>query len=133
MNKILLYTFISFIFIACAKEEVKLGEGNFTIVKIKAEKELSSDKSETKPYISFIEGNVTGTAGCNTFFGGYEFKDGILSFDDNIAVTRKLCDNDTMVFEDIFLRNLRGSFKPEQSEDGFILKGQISNIYLQRQ
>jgi heat shock protein HslJ len=54
------------------------------------------------PTIEFAEDRVSGTGGCNRFFGGYQVDGDRLAFT-GMGVTRMACEEDVMRREDEFL------------------------------
>lgn len=69
----------------------------------------NQDSEEAKQTISFdTEGKINGNAGCNTFMGTYNVKDGKLSFGET-ATTRMMCAEETMKAESDFLAALNNA------------------------
>jgi heat shock protein HslJ len=53
--------------------------------------------------ISFVDGEVTGSTGCNTYSSTATWSDGDLSIDPGIVATRRVCDAPIMEQEQRFL------------------------------
>lgn len=75
--------------------------GTYTIIQL-----LNTDVSAHKLTITFDEAsnNVSGFAGCNSYFGNYTVENNTISFS-NMASSKKLC-RETMAIEDQFLKTL---------------------------
>lgn len=59
------------------------------------------NKDHVSYVVRFEKGEAHGSLGCNLFFGVYTIKDGILSFGENVGMTKKLCDAYTMQNESL--------------------------------
>ena len=60
------------------------------------------------PTIEFAQDRISGTGGCNRFFGGYTAEDGRISFS-AIGATRMACEPDIMAREDHFFGALNSA------------------------
>lgn len=67
------------------------------------------------PTIEFAQDRISGTGGCNRFFGGYSAEDGRISFS-AIGATRMACEPDIMAREDQFFAALNAA--QSYSRDG---------------
>ncbi|WP_257404371.1 META domain-containing protein [Campylobacter lari] len=86
----------------------------------------------TKTSISFDnkDKRLFGTAGCNRFFGNYKDQGSSIKIEDNLASTKMLCDQESMKFEDNFLRYFNGEFKIINDDEGIILENKKMKVYL---
>ncbi|AJC87451.1 META domain-containing protein [Campylobacter insulaenigrae] len=73
---------------------------------------------------------VFGISACNRFFGTYTDEENTIKIDSNLASTKMLCDNDTMDFEDNFLKNFNGEFKISSDDTSIILDNKKIKVYL---
>lgn len=71
---------------ACAGKPAAVLDGKWKIVSACA---MSTEGSETEPYITFENGRVNGNASVNSFFGDYIHKGDSLSFA-TVGMTRKM-------------------------------------------
>jgi heat shock protein HslJ len=60
------------------------------------------------PSIEFTQDRISGTGGCNRFFGGYSAEDGRISFT-GVGATRMACAPDIMAREDQFFSALNAA------------------------
>lgn len=112
MKKIILILAIAILFSACDETKKIMDtagnlnlSGAYTITTINGE-----EIEQNIPDISFnaLEKGVTGTTGCNRFFGGYTLDLNILLFE-NIASTEMACEPEVMQTEFAFLEALRNT------------------------
>ena len=93
---------------------------DLVVSKIVLEGEVIAGVTEAKAIIKFTQdGQVQGYGGCNRFFGGYQLKEGQISFSP-IASTRRYCD-ETMAVEDAFFMALGKVTRLKVSMDGLTL------------
>ncbi|EAH8152455.1 META domain-containing protein [Campylobacter lari] len=104
----------------------------FTISSYKANGKSYELPQNTKTSISFDnkDKRLFGTAGCNRFFGNYKDQGSSIKIEDNLASTKMLCDQESMKFEDNFLRYFNGEFKIINDDEGIILENKKMKVYL---
>ncbi|MCV3387879.1 MULTISPECIES: META domain-containing protein [unclassified Campylobacter] len=104
----------------------------FTISSYKANGKSYELPQNTKTSISFDnkDKRLFGTAGCNRFFGNYKDQGSSIKIEDNLASTKMLCDQESMKFEDNFLRYFNGEFKIINDDDGIVLENKKMKVYL---
>lgn len=76
--------------------------GNYTVTNVEG-----TSMSATKPTITFaaLSGRVSGSAGCNNYFGDYTINNNTLTFGE-LAATKKMCGEAVMEVEDSYLKAL---------------------------
>jgi heat shock protein HslJ len=72
--------------------------------------------------IEFAQDRISGTGGCNRFFGGYTAEDGRLSFS-AIGATRMACETDVMDREERFFAALNAVQSYSRDGDRLTLTG----------
>lgn len=82
-----------------SKEEWKIHSYHF-----KGKTIILAKNVENPPILRFSKNQINGTFGCNQFFGGYLIQEQSLHLD-NIGMTRKMCEPNTMTHEDILVQN----------------------------
>ncbi|HEC1762506.1 TPA: META domain-containing protein [Campylobacter lari] len=104
----------------------------FTISSYEANGKSYELPQNTKTSISFDnkDKRLFGTAGCNRFFGNYKDQGNSIKIEDNLASTKMLCDQESMKFEDNFLRYFNGEFKIISDDEGIILENKKMKVYL---
>ncbi|EAI5466817.1 META domain-containing protein [Campylobacter lari] len=104
----------------------------FTISSYEANGKSYKLPQNTKTSISFDnkDKRLFGTAGCNRFFGNYKDQGNSIKIEDNLASTKMLCDQESMKFEDNFLRYFNGEFKIINDDEGIILENKKMKVYL---
>ncbi|MCV3381789.1 META domain-containing protein [Campylobacter sp. IFREMER_LSEM_CL2127] len=104
----------------------------FTISSYEANGKSYELPQNTKTSISFDnkDKRLFGTAGCNRFFGNYKDQGNSIKIEDNLASTKMLCDQESMKFEDNFLRYFNGEFKIINDDEGIILENKKMKVYL---
>ncbi|BEK13872.1 TPA: META domain-containing protein [Campylobacter lari] len=104
----------------------------FTISSYEANGKSYELPQNTKTSISFDnkDKRLFGTAGCNRFFGNYKDQGSSIKIEDNLASTKMLCDQESMKFEDNFLRYFNGEFKIISDDEGIILENKKMKVYL---
>ncbi|WP_139453756.1 META domain-containing protein [Campylobacter armoricus] len=109
-----------------------LQDKEFIISSYEANGKTFEVPQNAKASISFDnkDKRVFGSAACNRFFGNYKDQGESIKIEDNLASTKMLCDQESMKFEDNFLRNFNGEFKIVKDEENIVLKNQKMKIYL---
>ncbi|MCV3471741.1 META domain-containing protein [Campylobacter sp. CNRCH_2015_0338h] len=104
----------------------------FTISSYEANGKSYELPQNTKTSISFDnkDKRLFGAAGCNRFFGNYKDQGSSIKIEDNLASTKMLCDQESMKFEDNFLRYFNGEFKIINDDEGIILENKKMKVYL---
>ncbi|EAH6261825.1 META domain-containing protein [Campylobacter lari] len=104
----------------------------FTISSYEANGKSYELPQNTKTSISFDnkDKRLFGTAGCNRFFGNYKDQGNSIKIEDNLASTKMLCDQESMKFEDNFLRYFNGEFKIISDDEGIVLENKKMKVYL---
>ncbi|HEG2581092.1 TPA: META domain-containing protein [Campylobacter lari] len=104
----------------------------FTISSYEANGKSYELPQNTKTSISFDnkDKRVFGVSGCNRFFGNYKDQGSSIKIEDNLASTKMLCDQESMKFENDFLRYFNGEFQIISDNDGIILENKKMKIYL---
>ncbi|EAK9999288.1 TPA: META domain-containing protein [Campylobacter lari] len=104
----------------------------FTISSYEANGKSYKLPQNTKTSISFDnkDKRLFGTTGCNRFFGNYKDQGSNIKIEDNLASTKMLCDQESMKFEDNFLRYFNGEFKIINDDEGIILENKKMKVYL---
>ncbi|EAI5465340.1 META domain-containing protein [Campylobacter lari] len=104
----------------------------FTISSYEANGKSYKLPQNIKTSISFDnkDKRIFGTAGCNRFFGNYKDQGSSIKIEDNLASTKMLCDQESMKFEDNFLRYFNGEFKIINDDEGIILENKKMKVYL---
>lgn len=74
--------------------------------------------------LQFNGDRLSGTAGCNNFNGSYQAHDGSLTIGEALGTTRKMCVEEIMAQEGLFLKLL-----PQVRSYGFSTDGQLELIY----
>ncbi|RKO65213.1 hypothetical protein CKA54_01950 [Campylobacter sp. P255] len=90
------------------------------------------ESNTIKTSISFDnkDKRVFGVSGCNRFFGNYKDQGDSIKIEDNLASTKMLCDQESMKFEDNFLRYFNGDFQITSDDNGIILENKKMKVYL---
>jgi heat shock protein HslJ len=73
-----------------------------------------------KTEVRFVDGKITGTAGCNRFTGSYSHNSNVLTFG-AIASTRMMCPEKQMAQETKFLALLKGTVTKRYSVEGNLI------------
>ncbi|OCX42370.1 hypothetical protein A7X81_04050 [Campylobacter ornithocola] len=104
----------------------------FTINSYEANGKNYELPKNSKASISFDnkDKRLFGIAGCNRFFGSYKDLGSNIKIEDNLASTKMLCEQESMNFEDNFLRNFNGEFKITSDDDSIILENKKMKVYL---
>lgn len=74
------------------------------------------------PTIEFAQDRISGTGGCNRFFGGYSVEDGRISFT-GVGATRMACEPEIMAREDQFFTALNAAQSYNREGDRLTLTG----------
>ncbi|EPP1573121.1 TPA: META domain-containing protein [Campylobacter lari] len=136
MKKIITLSIASLaIFSGCSVANLStddLQNKEFTISSYEANGKNYELPQNSKASISFDnkDKRLFGIAGCNRFFGGYKDQGNSIKIEDNLASTKMLCDQESMKFEDNFLRNFNGDFQIISDDDGIILENKKMKVYL---
>ncbi|EAK0446643.1 META domain-containing protein [Campylobacter lari] len=136
MKKIITLSIASLaIFSGCSVANLSTGDlqnKEFTISSYEANGKNYELPQNSKASISFDnkDKRLFGIAGCNRFFGGYKDQGNSIKIEDNLASTKMLCDQESMKFEDNFLRNFNGDFQIISDDDGIILENKKMKVYL---
>ncbi|AJD03105.1 putative heat shock protein HslJ [Campylobacter lari] len=136
MKKIITLSIASLaIFSGCSVANLStddLQNKEFTISSYEANGKSYELPQNSKASISFDnkDKRLFGIAGCNRFFGGYKDQGNSIKIEDNLASTKMLCDQESMKFEDNFLRNFNGDFQIISDDDGIILENKKMKVYL---
>jgi heat shock protein HslJ len=81
-----------------------------------------------EPTIAFTEDRISGTTGCNQYFGGYTFNDGAIAFSP-IGMTMMACDDAVGDVESAFTKALGGASEAAIDSQGrLILNGPDGSI-----
>jgi putative lipoprotein len=75
-----------------------------------------------EPTIRFDDERVSGSTGCNQFFGGYTYGAGTISLS-QIGMTMMACDDAVGTIESAFLEALNGATSASVDESGRLLLG----------
>lgn len=75
---------------------------------------------DVKTEVRFVDGKISGTAGCNRMNGSYSIASNVLSFGD-IATTRMMCSEKQMAQEAKFLALLKGKVTKRYSVSGDLI------------
>ena len=73
-----------------------------------------------KTEVRFADGRISGTAGCNRFFGTYTQSKNVLTFG-SVALTEMMCPEKQMAQEEAFLELLSGPVTERYSVDGHLI------------
>lgn len=136
MKKIYLLGVAALIFSACSVATLSINElqnKEFTITHFETNGKTYTLPKNAQANISFDnkDKRVFGVAACNRFFGTYTEDGNTIKIDNNLASTKMLCDNESMNFEDNFLRNFSGEFKIQSNgNESIILDSKKMKIYL---
>lgn len=136
MKKIITLSITSLaIFSGCSVANLStddLQNKEFTISSYEANGKSYELPQNSKVSISFDnkDKRLFGIAGCNRFFGSYKDQGNSIKIEDNLASTKMLCDQESMKFEDNFLRNFNGDFQITSNNDGIILENKKMKVYL---
>ncbi|MCV3374639.1 META domain-containing protein [Campylobacter lari] len=136
MKKIITLSIASLaIFSGCSVANLStddLQNKEFTISSYEANGKNYELPQNSKASISFDnkDKRLFGIAGCNRFFGGYKDQGNSIKIEDNLASTKMLCVQESMKFEDNFLRNFNGDFQIISDDDGIILENKKMKVYL---
>jgi heat shock protein HslJ len=79
--------------------------------------------------LTFAEGRVTGTTGCNRLTGGYALDGDRLTMD-GVATTRMACPGPAMAQEAAIVAALRGPLTIVRGKDGVMLTGSAASLTL---
>ena len=81
-----------------------------------------------EPTIAFTEDRITGTTGCNQYFGGYTYDDGTIGFSP-IGMTMMACDDAVGEVESSFTKALGGASEAAIDSQGrLVLSGTDGSI-----
>ncbi|HEC1747631.1 META domain-containing protein [Campylobacter sp. IFREMER_LSEM_CL1846] len=136
MKKIITLSIASLaIFSGCSVANLSVDDlqnKEFTISSYEANGKNHELPQNTKASISFNnkDKRVFGVSGCNRFFGNYKDQGSSIKIEDNLASTKMLCDQESMKFENDFLRYFNGEFQIISDDDGIILENKKMKIYL---
>lgn len=70
--------------------------------------------------VRFVDGHISGSAGCNRFNGSYSAAGNMLSFG-GIVSTRLMCPERQMTQESSFLRLLAGPLTKRYTVEGYLI------------
>ena len=73
-----------------------------------------------EPTLVFAEDQVSGTTGCNQYFGGYTYADGAISLT-NVGMTMMACDGPISATEAAFTQALNGATTVSIDDGGQLL------------
>lgn len=136
MKKTYLLGVAALIFSACSVATLSVNElqnKEFTITHFEVNGKTYTTPKNTQANISFDnrDKRVFGNAACNRFFGTYTEDGNTIKIDNSLASTKMLCDNESMNFEDNFLKNFSGDFQIQNNNnEGIILDNKKIKIYL---
>ncbi|EAJ6142217.1 META domain-containing protein [Campylobacter lari] len=136
MKKIITLSIASLaIFSGCSVANLSVDDlqnKEFTISSYEANGKSYELHQNSKASISFDnkDKRVFGVSGCNRFFGNYKDQGNSIKIEDNLASTKMLCDQESMKFEDNFLRNFNGDFQITSDDDGIVLDNKKMKVYL---
>jgi heat shock protein HslJ len=74
----------------------------------------------SSPTLVFTEDEVSGTTGCNQFFGGYTYDAGTINFD-QVGMTMMACDGPVSTVEGAYTAALNGATTVSVDEGGQLL------------
>lgn len=120
MKNILFYI-VMIALVSCKVQQVSITNTEWKLVKIHAE-DLASVNPSITLSLDDSQKKVSGFAGCNRFFGGYELNQSMLKFS-NMGSTKMFCE-DKSALEDKYFKAL-GEVQSFKSESGklFLLVG----------
>ncbi|EGK8089233.1 META domain-containing protein [Campylobacter sp. CNRCH_2014_2849] len=136
MKKIIILSIASLaIFSGCSVANLSVDDlqnKEFTISSYETNGKNHELPQNAKASISFDnkDKRVFGVSGCNRFFGNYKDQGSSIKIEDNLASTKMLCDQESMKFENDFLRYFNGEFQIISDDDGIILENKKMKIYL---
>ena len=90
---------VDFVTLLESKKEWKIHSYHFKGKTIILEKNV-----DNLPILKFSKNQIYGTFGCNQFFGSYLIQEQSFHLD-NVGMTRKMCEPNTMTHEDILVQN----------------------------
>ncbi|WP_291953223.1 META domain-containing protein [Campylobacter sp.] len=135
MKKLHFIGLMAFMFSACSVTTLSVNDiqnKEFNITHFETDNKVYIAPKNTQTSINFDnkDKRVFGIAACNRFFGTYTDKENTIIIDNNLASTKMLCDNNSMEFENNFLKNFNGEFKISSNDTNIILDNKKMKIYL---
>lgn len=125
MKNIILIAFVAALAFGCSAQHNSISNSEWKLT------EMNGQKIDSKVLITLKlikeNGSITGSGGCNQYYGTYIQNNDQITF--NVTGTTKMFCDETMNYEDEFIRTLKNQFTIKQEGENLLLS-KDNNIIL---